>query len=90
MSTSNTTNRGEGGTHLSHRLADCWGVFAGQAKLLGVAFAGNRRNDAISDSVWKNVRPLLHGLVGDADFLGGCGDGSTKKFNGFGLKHAVV
>ena len=42
-----------------------------------------RGNDAITDSVRENVRPLVYRLVGNAERLSGGGSGASEVFNGF-------
>lgn len=48
------------------------------------------RQNPVRDSVGQHLRPLVHGLVRDSYGFCGCRDGSAEKFDGFGLKHAVL
>lgn len=41
------------------------------------------RDDAVTDSVRENVRPLVYRLVGNAERLSGGGSGASEVFNGF-------
>lgn len=50
MSTSHITNRRGKRTHLSHRLADCWGVFALAA---GLADLPHQRHNRVNSGVQR-------------------------------------
>lgn len=67
-----------------------WGVLDVKSELNAEALSGYGSDHSIRYAVRQDVWPLLHCLVRDANFLGGSGDGSAKKFNGFGLEHASL
>ena len=48
------------------------------------------RQNSVSYSVRKFIRPLIHRLVSDAYCLGGSGDGTAQQFNGFCFEHALL
>ena len=57
---------------------------------LGVVLPGVGGKHAVGDPVRQFVRPLVNGLVRDADGFGRGRDGAAKKFEGFGLAHSSL
>ena len=52
--------------------------------------ACERSQNTVSDTLGEFFRPLVDGLIRDADYLG-CGDySSAEKFNGFRFEHATL
>lgn len=52
--------------------------------------SGVNTHDALSDSVWKFVGPLVNGLVGNTHGLGRSRHGPAEKFYGLRLFHAAI
>lgn len=45
---------------------------------------------AIGDPIRQWIRPLVDGLIGDADCIGGRGGASAQQFDGFRFEHATL
>jgi hypothetical protein len=75
-------NRLMGRDHSGRRLG------AALARLL--LLAGQSSKNTVGDPCGKHIRPLVNGLVSDADCLRGGGDRTPQKFDGFRLKHASL
>jgi len=67
----------------------CW-VAVRTNKLGRQMLASLDRQNSVSYSVRKFIRPLIHRLVSDAYCLGGSGDGTAQQFNGFCFEHALL
>lgn len=81
----------EGLGHLAHGSGRRLSFGGGQEFLGNLATPANEgHDDMANDSVGQVVGPFANGLVGDAERLGGGGDGAAEQFNGVGFAHAPL
>jgi transcriptional regulator with XRE-family HTH domain len=52
--------------------------------------ASQSSKDTVGDPIRQHIRPLIDGLVGDADCLCGGRNGPAENFDGFGLEHGLL
>lgn len=80
----------KGPVEAAHGLALCSRWYGGARRSNALRLAPQRRLNTVFDSGRQLIRPLVNRLVGDANSLGGGGDGSAEEFNGFGFEHASL
>lgn len=63
---------------------------SGAEKVAGQVLASKSRENAISDPIRQHIRPLIDGLVGDANCVCGGRHAPAEQFDGFGLEHVSL
>lgn len=74
------------------QISDRLGFSHGNQQFLGDGlFLLDQRGDhAVYEPLGQLVGPLVYGLVGNANCVGGCGRGAAEQFNGFRLEHGSI